>query len=46
MLAHCATFVCTFCVKSSEKLLNYLMFGQTLSEMKMETQKTHEFRYW
>ena len=30
-------------VKSSDKLLNYLMFGQPLIEMKMET---HEFQHW
>ena len=30
-------------VKSSDKLLNYLMFVQTLIEVKMETLKTHEF---
>ena len=33
-------------VKSSDKLLNYLMFSQTLSEVKMETLKTHEFHPW
>ena len=29
-----------FCVKSPDKLLNYLMFGQTSIEVKMETLKT------
>ena len=33
-------------VKASDKLLNYLMFGQTLIEVKMETLKTHEFHPW
>ena len=34
------------CVKSSDKLLHYLMFGQTLFEVKMEMLKTHEFHSW
>ena len=41
----CASFYVVF-VKSSEKLLHYLMFGQTLIEMKMETLKTQEFHSW
>ena len=36
-------YVVFFGVKSADKLLNYLMFGQTLIEVIMETLKTHEF---
>ena len=32
-----------FLVKSSDKLLNYLMFDYTSSAVKMEPLKTHEF---
>ena len=34
------------CVKSSDKLLNYLKFRQTLIEVNIETLKTHEFHPW
>ena len=33
-------------VKSTDKQLNYLMFGQTLIEAKMEMLKSHEFHPW
>ena len=33
-------------VKSSDKLLHYLMFGQTFFEVKMEMLKMHEFHPW
>ena len=33
-------------VKSSDKLLNYLMFGQTFFEVKMEMLKMHGFHPW
>ena len=33
-------------MKSSDKLLNYLMLGQTLIEVKLEMLKTHEFHPW
>ena len=35
-----------FCVKTSDKLLNDFMYGQTLSEVNMETLKTDEFPPW
>ena len=34
----CVQLLYAVYVKSSDKLLNYLMFGQTLIEVKMETQ--------
>ena len=40
--------LCNLCVQFCEitrKLLNYLMFGQTLSEVKMEMLKTHKFHF-
>ena len=52
-LVSTATFYSSFAqllyvvfVKLSDRLFNYLMFGQTLSELKMETLKTHEFHPW
>ena len=33
-------------VKSSDKLLNYLMLDPELIEVKLETLKTHEFHPW
>ena len=40
-----ATFVRSF-VKSSDKLLNYVMSDQTLSKVTMETLKTKKFQPW
>ena len=43
MLAHLCNFFYVVFVKSSDKLLNFLVFGQTLCEVKIETLKTHKF---
>ena len=46
MLACLCNFCVYFCVKSSDKLLIYLMLDPAIIEVKMETLKTHEFRPW
>ena len=33
-------------MKSSDKVLNYLIFGQTLSEANMEILENHKFHPW
>ena len=46
VLSHFKSILYVSFFKSSGKLLNYLMFGQTLIEVEMETLKNHEIHPW
>ena len=46
MLARLCNFYYVVYVKSSDKLLNYLMLVQALTEVKTEMLKNHDFPPW